>query len=772
MLLYSKYLKASLRFLKNNRLYTLLNIAGLSAAFATVILITIFLIHEFNTDKHFSNYENLYRLNRGDEVGLAIPFYAYLNHDFSEFDKICRLQPVYSPTLSLEKNHVRTGPAFFADSTVFEFFDLKMNSGLTKDFTLPRTIFISQTLARTLFDSINPLGMTLKQEGREEFTVRGVFEDLPSNSHMEMDFLMPLEDMLSLGENEITQYREFEQWGCTYYIMDRNLIMIDTLDARLNRYIKDVMNNENWQLHIQPFSQIYFDSPEITDGRRHGNRNQLNILLLVAIGIIVIGFANYFNLASATSFSRTREIAIKKAIGVSRKELFFQFILETHLLVLLSVIFGFIIAEAVIPSLNRLYTLSLEVRTLYTTNYLKWVAGIIILLGFLAGSYPGMVLSGMNVLSLFRKGLHSKRNGVVARTIFIVLQYTVTTILVVGVITINKQVKYMVNLDPGFTKEQLIYLSYGEEVAETFQSLKTRLLQNPDIVGISQTANVPGQTYWQNLVDIEGERLIFYDCIADPSFAEVMGLEMIEGDFIKEGSPVNQRLVLNEAAVELLELEEPIGYEGIWGIPVVGVIEDFNFQSMHSEIKPMMIRYVPFSQYAIVRIGPGKIKETLESIIAEWEEFFPDHPIEYHFFDQEFETLYLSEIRFGKLISVFSIIAMLISCIGLFGLTSYISRKSAAESGIKAVFGASSMHLFGFYLLRMIKWQVVAIGIGIITAWFILDLWLEKFAYRCSIPVSGIILTIVAILCISFLTVLYHTLKIANQNPVDVIRNE
>jgi putative ABC transport system permease protein len=771
-MIYSRYLKTSIRFLINNRLYALLNIAGLAIAFSAVILIGLYLIHEFGTDKHFTLYENLYRLNRGDDSGLAIPMKEALADEFSEFEKICRLQPYGSIILSVDKNNVRTGQSYFADSSVFELFDIKLMAGADKDFNTPQTIFLCESLSRTLFDTLNPIGKSLEYEGQVDLTVKGVYKDLPSNSHIEMDFLIPISIMPTLGENYQTQYETYEQWGSSYYVLMNNSSLIDKLDDRLNQFIKTVTKNDNWEMHIQPFADIYFDSEQITDENRHGNKKQLQILLLVAIGIVVIGAVNYFNLTSATSLSRTREIAVKKALGVSKKELFSQFIVETVLLVFISVIIGFILAELMVPYLNSLYALNLEVKSLYSARYLFWIMGIVVCFGIFTGTYPAYIMTKLNVLKLFHKSFisHRKRNPV--RTLFIIFQYSVTTMLFLSVFTINKQVKYLVNLDPGFDKEQLIYLSLSDEVVQSFEGFKSSLLQNPSVQGVSQSANVPGQAYWQNMVDMNGERVIFMDCIVDPSYADVLGIKMAEGDFIQEGSGHNQQLVLNESAVELLGLDDPIGYAGIWGIPVVGVVQDFNYQSMHSEIKPMMIRYAPYFFYATIRVGGRDMENALRSITEEWESHFPDHPIEYHFFDQEFEALYYSETRFGRLITSFSIIAMLISCIGLFGLTSFMAKKYATDSGIKTVFGASALQLFGYYLFRFIKWQGIAVIIGLTASWFILNQWLDEFAYRCSIPAYGIVLSVAIIVLISVLTVLYHALRIAKQNPVDVIRSE
>ena len=772
VLIYSRYLKTSLRFLFKNKLYTLLNMAGLATAFAVVILIGLYLIHEFSTDKHFSHYENLYRLNRGDDSGLAIPLLEPLSSEFTEFEQICRLQPIGSAILGVDRNNVRAGQAFFADTTVFDLFDIELSSGTVQNFNSPTTIFLSESLAEILFDSINPIGRVVKYEGLTDMTIKGVYPDLSSNSHIQMDFLIPINNMSALSENNKTQYETLQQWGSNYYLLMNNPSLVDSLDARLNRFIKQVTKNENWQMHIQSFGSIYFDSQDIADEGKHGDRRQLQVLFLVALGIVIIGCINYFNLTTATSFARTREIAIKKALGVSKNKLFTQFIVETLLLVVVSALAGFILAEMMVPYLNNLYSLELEVKILYSFRYLIWVILIVLGFGALAGLYPAHFMSKMSVLRLFQKPILHRKGGNPVRIILIVFQYAVTTILFISVFTINAQVKYLVNLDPGFEKEQLIYLSYGEEAAQSFEGFKSDLLLNPSILGLSQTANIPGQGYWQNMVDMNGERLIFFDCIADPSYAEVLGIQVKEGEFINEGSAFNQQLVLNERAVELLGLEDPIGYTEVWGIPVVGVVKDFNYQSMHNEIKPLMIRYSNYFQYALIKISSGQIAQGLTHITETWEKHFPNQPIEYHFFDKEFESLYYSEIRFGKLITAFSVIAMLISCFGLFGLTSFIAKKSSKDSGIKSIFGASGLQLFGFYLFRFIKWQGIALAIGVPASWFIMNHWLEKFAYRCSIPMFGVVLTIVIILVISILTVLYHAVKITRQNPVDSIRNE
>lgn len=772
VVIYSRYLKTSLRFILKNRLYTILNIAGLAIAFAVIILIGLYLIHEFSTDKHFSQYENMYRLNRGDDSGLAIPLMEHLASEFPEFENICRLQPIWDPILGVERNNVRTGQVYFADTTVFDFFDIEMFSGTVQDFNTPSSIFLSESLAKILFDSIDPIGKQVKYEALHDLTIKGVYRDLPPNSHLNMDFLIPISIMPTLSENDSIKYTTYQQWGSSFYVKMNNSSQLESIDARLNNFIKSFMENENWEMHIQAFKSIYFDSQHLADDSRHGDRRQLQVLFLVALGIIIIATINYFNLTTATSFARTREIAIKKALGVSKNELIKQFIMETMLLVLLSLVVGFILAEMIVPYLNNLYSLELKVKMFYSARYLIWVILITLVFGVLAGLYPAQIMSKMSVLCLFQKPLLHLRRGNPIRTIFIIFQYAVTTILFLSVFTINKQVKYMVNLDPGFEKEQLIYLSYGEEVAQSFEGFKSDLLQNPSILGLSQSANVPGETFGQNMVDLEGERLIFLDCIVDPSYAEVLGIQIKEGAFIQDGSGTNQQLVLNESAVELLGLDDPIGFRGIWGIPVVGVVKDYHYQSMHNEIKPQMIRYAHFFQYALIRINAGQMEEAITNISKTWDKHFPDQAIEYHFFDREFESLYYSEIRFGKLITAFSVIAMLISCIGLFGLTSFIAKKSSRDSGIKSVFGASSRHLFGFYLFRFIKWQGIALILGIPASWLFLQNWLENFAYRSSIPIYGVVITIVIILAISILTVLYHAVKITRQNPVDSIRNE
>jgi putative ABC transport system permease protein len=768
----SKFFKICYRYLVKNKLYTLINVIGLSSALTAVILISIFLIHEFGSDRQYLNYENLYRLNRGDNVGLAIPLKDYLIAEFQEFDEICRLQPMYSPILKIDKNNIRIDNAYFADTTAFKMFDIEILMGVEEDFILPQTIFLSESTAKLLFGNTNPIGKRIKYEGKDELIVKGIYKDLPLNSHLKFDFLVSINLMPKMGENHKYQYEEFEQWGCAYYVIYKNKSGLHALDNKLNQFIKTQTKNDNWQMHIQSFSEIYFDNKNVNDDCKHGNKSQLLVLFLVAFGIIVLASINYFNLSTATSFSRSKEIAVKKTFGVSRKVIFSQFIFETLLIVIISVIIGFLLAETIMPYLNNLYSLNLEVNLLYNSRYIVWVLFFVIFLGVAAGFYPALILSGLNVQNIFHKTDTKGKDAKLARSFFIVFQYSITVILFLSVFTINRQIQYLINLDPGFNKDQLVYLSYGEEVSESFEGFRNELLQYSSIIGITQTANIPGQIYWENLVDLNGERLIFYDCIVDPNFADVMGLKMVEGNFINESDPLNQTLVLNESAVKFLNLKDPIGYNKIWGIPVVGVIQDFNYQSMHSEIKPMMIRYVPYFSFATIKLQSGEIQESIKIINELWDKYFPDHMIEYHFFDQEFKKLYKSEMQFGKMISAFSILAILISCIGLFGLTSFFAEKYKKDSGIKIVFGATKNHLLKSYIFKFIKWQIIGIVFGLISSKFILDIWLNRFAYKTSIPITGVFISIIVILGISFITVLYQSLKLSRQNPVDILRDE
>jgi len=392
--------------------------------------------------------------------------------------------------------------------------------------------------------------------------------------------------------------------------------------------------------------------------------------------------------------------------------------------------------------------------------------------GLIAGFYPAVILSGIRVTSIFSRSLSGGTKGKTARTAFIVLQYTISIILLITVLTIRRQIKYMVHLDPGFALEHLVYLSYGEQVAEDFEGFKNELLKMPSVSGITQTANIPGKTYWNNLVDMDGERLIFFDCIADPEFARVMGIEMVEGEFIDWNAPANQTLVINESAQRFLELDEPIGYTGIWEIPIVGVIRDFHFQSMRTEVKPLMIRHTDYYTYATIRLEPKPVLGSIQSIEKIWEKHFPDHKMELHFFDEEFEKLYQPEHKFQIVLSAFSILAILISCIGLFGLTSFYAESYRKTSGIRIVFGAHRNELLQSYLLQFLKWQVVGIILGIISAIFIMDVWLSQFAYGINTPLGYIILSVITLLFISSATIFYHAVKLSNENPADVLRNE
>jgi putative ABC transport system permease protein len=769
---YGKYFKITIRYLIKKKLYTIIHITGMSAAFAAVVLISDYILYEYKADTHFSEYDNLYRLNRGNNTGLAIPMMDLLTNDFTEFEDICRIQPNYTTVLSYGKENFTYDRGYYADPAVLAFFDMEVVQGDAGEFSLPGSIFISERLSRNIFGKINPIGESLEVEGKYSLTVKGVFSDLPNNSHLRFDYLIPIETMKLLDRNTRTQYEEFDQWGCTYYVLIRNASLIPELDNRLNEYIKTILDNDQWELHIQAFPDIYFNEAGIMDRSKHGNKRQLSVLSLVAIGIILLSIINYFNLSTANAFFRSKEIGIQKTFGVPGRIIAVQFLFETLIIVFLSLIIGLVLAEFIMPFFNQLYDLDLQVGTLYQVRYLVLIILTGLIIGLFSGFYPAIILSGIRVTSLFQKSITEATQGKTARTAFIVIQYTISITLLISVLTIQKQVRYMVHRDPGFEEEYLVYFSYGEQVAEDFEGLKDALLKIPSVSGLTQTANIPGKTYWNNLVDLEGERLIFFDCIADPEFARVMGIEMVKGEFIDWKAPYNQTLVINESAQRLLELDEPIGYTGIWGVPIVGVIRDFHYQSMHSEIQPLMIRHINYFSYATLRLEDKHHVESIRAIKKALDKHFPDHDIELHFFEEEFEKLYQSEKKLRIILTTFTVLAILISCIGLFGLTAFYAESYKKTSGIRIVFGANRMELLRSYLLLFLKWQVLGVILGIISSIFVLDLWLNQFAYRIHVPVGIMILAVILLLLISLVTILYHAVKVSGENPVEVLRNE
>ena len=769
--IYRRYIKLSLRFLVKKKLYTLINIAGMTAALSAVSLISIFLIYEFSTDKHFSQYDKLYRLNRGDNAGLPGPLKDYLESDFSEFESICRLWSTYTAVLRIDEKNFKVDKGFYADTTVFSFFDIDVIRGQQSNFSQPGIIFLSESLAKTIFKEENPIGKTIEFEGKYPLNVKGIYSDIPASSHIDFSYLIPITTMPYMGENAKRQFEQYEQWGCVYYVIYQDKENLSELDSRLNKYIKEIRENDNWEMHIQPFSDIYFNL-NIVDDARHGNKNQLFVLITIAIGILLMASINYFNISTASSLSRSKEIAIQKTLGLSRRTIAAQFITETLIIVCISIILGFIMAEILMPYFNNLYKLHLSVGILYSLKHLLWIFIFAILLSLAASFYPAIILSRIQVQEIIsRKGSGSKDTRLI-RSLFIILQYSISIILIACMFTIKNQIKYMISLDPGFDKDQLVYLEFGDEVAGNFEAFKSGLIAYPSIEGLTETANIPGQIYWNNIVDINGERLIFFDCIADAQFPEVMGIEMVKGEFISPDAPYNQQIVINESAQKLLNLDDPVGYTGIWRTPVVGVIEDFHFQSMHNKIQPLMIRSAPYYYYATIRLKPNTVSESMELIKNEWQEHFPKHDFDYHFFDQEFKALYYPEIKFSKTIFWFSFLAIIITCIGLFGLTSYHFETYKKNAGIKIVFGAKRSELFKSFLKIFLKWQIAGIIIGLVATAFLMKLWLNSFAYHTQIPLCGILASVIIVMMISFITIIYHSIRFSTQKPVEVLRDE
>ncbi len=593
------------------------------------------------------------------------------------------------------------------------------------------------------------------------------------NSHLNFEVLSNIDNMSKMSEGEKYRYESFNQWGCITYVLLNDNVNYHDLNIKLNKFIKDIFPGDA-SLQAQSFDSIYLDYASGKDTEKHANSNILYILLSIAILIISIASINFINLSTARASVRLKEIGVKKVIGSTKSALVGQFLFESIFLCILSLILGFLIAEIINPYLRNLLSYNLNINYFLTDLYPVYFLLGTIILGFLSGIYPALYLSSLSSIKILKGQSNlSLKKGSLFRKILLIFQFTISIIIILGAITIQSQLGYLKNADLGFDKENLIYIPFNdEESTKNGKVFLQEIINEDNIIGASQTNTFPGKYFSQNIIEIEGEKKILYDFVSDYRIFDVMGLKITKGKLPEPDIKASNGILINESAVKYLGWDDPIGRKDIWGIPVIGIINDFHYQSLHSEILPLMIRFHEFYNYVLVRISSDRIQNSIMAIENKWKEVNPNSMFEFHFLDASIDAVYHSEVKLGKLINYFSLFAVLISCFGLVGLMAFTIERRIKEIGVRKALGANIFDIVKLISGQYTVLMLISFALGIPISLTFLDKWLDSFAFQTSISIWIIILACLILISITYISISFQAVKAATTNPVEALRYE
>jgi len=741
-------LKTAWRNLRKNKLFTIINIVGLALGLSAAVLILLWVQDELSYDTFHVQSDRLHRVIQHirfeEEVDWAItqgPLGPALKAEIPEIEEFCRFEPTRWRLVRDGQTFMEAGA--YIDPSFFRMFTFPLEKGdPARVLTQPDEVVLTATLAQKIFGAEDPLGKTLNLANSRDLTVTGVVSDPPPNSHMQFQFLGPMVLARDLGYT-------VERWNnSTFYTYV--LLAADTSRAhvagKMEHFLKEKPTLEEFaRLDLQPLSDIHFGTDIDFDDAGIGNMSYVIIFSVAALLILVIAGINFMNLATAQSAARAREIGMRKVLGAGRRRLMLQYLGESLLYAALAALLAMALVNVALPLFNKLSGKEFT-RQIFTDGWLLAALALLtVCLGLLAGSYPAAFLSSLQPVQTLRGVWTPSRSGDRLRKILVVFQFTASVILLIGTFVIYSQIRYLQSKELGFDKENLVCLQIYSRIRPNYETIKQELLRHPGVVSVTGSSSLPTQGYafsnslWHWAGQAPDSETLIRAVYVDYDYIATMGMELAAGrDYSRAMGTEDTAIILNEAARKVMGMANPLGqrinYNQETDYTVIGVIRDYNFRSLHSGIEPLVLLLQPGNVFNLmVRLKPGNPEPVLTHLAGIWREFAPDYPFQYTFLDDQLDQMYRSEQRIGGIVTVFAALAVTVSCLGLFGLASFMAARRRREIGIRKVLGAGTGRILLLFGREYFGWILAANAMGWPVSFWFLDRWLNTFAYRISI---------------------------------------
>ena len=808
------YVKIALRNLKNNKGYSLINILGLAIGIACCLIILIYIQNELSYDKFYKNADLIYRVyvkssingQQSSNSKTAAPLGKTLADSFPDVTSYTRIGFFGNHALKYKDKVYRERRVYTADSNYFNVFSHPLIIGNPKTvLSRPNSIVMTQSVAQKYFGNENPVGKILNADSQNSYMVTGLMKDFSPNSSFKCDIL------LSMSTYPVATNDDWLNMSYTTYIVLKKGTDPVILQKKLQKIVYDYVGPQAesvlgislrellekgsiWGLYLQPLTSIYLytqndygidPNSEWADQTIY-NIDYIYIFSAIAFFILLLAIINFINLTTARSETRAKEVGIKKTLGSNKTKLIGQFLTESIFMALVSILISITLIEIFLPFFNQLAEKNLKLDLF---NNIYTIPGLIIfavIIGIISGSYPAFYLSSFRPLHLFRLGFESRVKKSTLRSGLVVTQFTVSIALIISMIIIREQLNYIQNKDLGFNREYLYSIKNFGVTENKLKVFEQELLKNPDIISLTNSSimffkGIPGSGYSYN--KRQGSDVISSQYLdVDYNFLKTYKIPLLQGRFFSKDFPSDTTsVVINEALYEQCGEEDPIGKEIIQmgkktrAYKIIGIVKNFNYQSLHEQIKPLVLFLSPVTQAAsiiAVRISSANSMNTIAFINNTWEKITGGEDIYSSFVDQDLAHLYKSEERAGNVAVVFSSLAIFIACLGLYGLASFVTEQRKKEIGIRKVVGASVFELVVMLSKEFTKWVLIANVIAWPLAYYIMNSWLNNFVYRTNITLWVFILSGIIAFVIALITVSSQAIKASMANPVESLRYE
>ncbi|WP_194776868.1 ABC transporter permease [Pararhodonellum marinum] len=810
-------LKIAFRSLLKQKVYAFINVLGLAVGVASCVLIVLFIQNEFSYDKFFKDQDRIYRMSLERIYPNHSTYYAIIPHSFAgvakdSFDEIeeatiaSRNTNVELTYINQREEEIRFDEEMIlaADSSFFKVFDFKILKGKTENIlSIGSEMVVTEEFAKRYFGDDDPIGKLIRIGEDLEFTVASLMADLPQNSHFKFSAIISNEGIPRFKQENFTGFSAYTYFKLKEGSDPKSLeagipTLVDKyaagqIERELGKSWAAYRNAGNgYRYFLQPLNDIHlFPTYLEAQMKPSGNINSVYILIAVAFLILGIACVNFMNLATARSAERAKEVGIRKVMGSLRPQLMRQFLTEAIILSAVGVFLALLIVQVVIPFFNALT----ERNLLFPFDLISGLAiiGLILFVGLLAGLYPAMVLSSFKPVDVMKGQFTASQKGKWIRNGLVVFQFWISIILIIGTLVIRDQMKYMQNVSLGFDKEHVLVVERGFSFgAQNLKTFVEELRKMPEVENAAIAFASPGQeaTFYGIQFQPEGssEILTTKSMVVADGVSETLGFEIVEGKGFSESTNDSLYVLLNETAVKVMGITDPIGSKLLesQNTPngnitvehtIIGIVKDFNFISLRDEITPLVLQNTERfgdigGQYVFARIKGNQTQSAIASIEAKWKEIAPEQSFKFSFLDESLNNQYLEEQQTGRIFSIFSILAIFVSCIGLFALSAYVTSLRTKEIGVRKVLGATVNSVVLMLSKDFTKMILIAFALAVPVAWYIMEKWwLQNFAFRINVNLWIILISGISVLGIAWLTVSFQSVKAALANPVESLKS-
>jgi putative ABC transport system permease protein len=794
--MFKNYFKIAWRNIKKSRVYSLINITGLAAGMAVAMIIGLWIYDEVSANKHFQNYNTLYQVmmhqtfdgKRSSQIALPFPIGEELKVKYTDFKAVAMCDWGQKRSLMYQDKKLSKFGHFIGEEAV-DMFSLKILNGSNNPLHDPYSIVLTDETAKIIFGTEDPIGKMVKVDNTTNLKVTAVVPAQPKSSSLQFDYLIPWQ----LQETIYTYIKQYHKtnWrnnSWQVFVQLNNNVNEKTVDTKIKNVVLSHINDENTiksikpEVFVHPMSKwrLYND---FENGKNAGGFiKYVRMFGILGFIVLLIACINFMNLSTARSEKRAKEVGVRKAVGSGKKELVQQFLSESMLIAVLAFLFALLLTAVALPFFNKLTD---KAMTLHIGNPLFW--GIMILFtiftGLLAGSYPAFYLSSFNPVRVLKGNLKAGKSSSLPRKILVVLQFASSVILMIGTIVIYRQIQFGKDQPVGFNNKGLITVNWSDDIASHLDVIRQELLSTGAAVSICKSNSPPSDIYsnnngweWKNSQPVE-KTVIFSTIATDYDYTKTMGISMVQGrDFSREFADSNA-VILNQAAVKRMGLQNPVGETLKWNdvpMTVIGVIPDIQMQSPYRPISPLTIIFNKgWVSFINIRLNPTMpVSKALSLIKPVFDKYNSSYPFEYQFADEEYAKKFNYEELVGNLAAIVAILAVFISCLGLFGLASFTAEQRVKEIGVRKVLGASTFNLWQLLSKDFVLLVVIACAIAIPIAWYSMNEWLKNYEYKIDMGAGIYILVVTLAVIITLITVSFQSLKAAVANPVKSLRTE